>query len=53
MRTLAVITAAALATTPIIRRADRPDTRYVEAGANYPAVMALGRVGDATLVASQ
>jgi hypothetical protein len=53
MRTLAALTAAAVATAPIIRRADRPDARYLEAGAKYSAVIALGRVGDATLVAPQ
>jgi hypothetical protein len=53
MRILAALTAAAFAAAPIIRRADRPDARYLEAGAKYSAVIALGRVGDATLVAPQ
>jgi trypsin len=44
-----------LATGPdrIVRRGDRDDRRYLEAGAKYPAVVALGRAGDATLVAPQ
>jgi hypothetical protein len=54
MRTLFFIgVVLASASFPIIRRADRPDTRYLEAGAKYPAVVALGRRGDATLVAPQ
>jgi hypothetical protein len=53
MRILAVVSALAVASSPIIRRADRPDTRYVAAGARYNAVIALGRVGDATLIAPQ
>ena len=53
MRILAAISVAAVAATPIIRRADRPDARYLEAGAKYNAVIALGRVGDATLIAPQ
>lgn len=51
MRILAFMAAAAVATSPIIRRADRPDARYLEAGAKYKSVIALGRVGDATLIA--
>lgn len=35
----------------IVRRADRPDSRYLELGARFPAVVRLGRLGDATLVA--
>jgi hypothetical protein len=35
----------------IIRRADRDDARYLAAGARYPAVLALGRAGGATLIA--
>ena len=53
MRALALIAVASVATTPIIRRADRPDAGYREAGAKYTAVIALGRVGDATLIAPQ
>ena len=35
----------------IIRRADRDDSAYIRAGARYPAVIALGRAGDASLIA--
>jgi hypothetical protein len=50
-----VILAAVLAGSApaIIRRADRPDARYLELGARHPSVIALGRVGDATLIAPQ
>ena len=44
-------TALALVSTAIVRRADRDDAQYLAAGARYPAVVALGRVGDATLIA--
>jgi Trypsin len=37
----------------IIRRADRADSLYLAAGARYPAVIALGRLGDATLIAPE
>src|SRR5215203_554106 len=47
------LTTLAASTTGIIRRADRPDERYLAAGAKYTAVIALGRVGDATLIAPQ
>jgi hypothetical protein len=53
MRLWAFISVVAFATTPIIRRADRPDTRYLAAGSKYSAVIALGHVGDATLIAPQ
>src|SRR5690349_6606076 len=53
MRLWAFISVVAFATTPIIRRADRPDARYLAAGSKYSAVIALGRVGDATLIAPQ
>jgi hypothetical protein len=44
-------TVLAAAVPQVIRRADRPDERYLALGARYPAVIALGRVGDATLIA--
>lgn len=52
MRTPLLLTCV-LATLPagIIRRSDRDDARYLEAGSKYPAVIALGRAGDATLIA--
>ena len=53
MRTLAAILIATIASTPIIRRGDKPDARYVAEGAKHTAVVALGRVGDATLIAPQ
>jgi len=34
----------------IVRRADVSDSRYLELGARFPAVVALGRAGDATLI---
>jgi hypothetical protein len=37
----------------IIRRGDREDAKYLAAGARYSAVVALGRAGDATLIAPQ
>ena len=52
MRSLLVLSVLlANGSVPIIRRGDRPDTRYLEAGAKYPAVIALGRTGDAALIA--
>jgi hypothetical protein len=37
----------------IVRRADVADEKYVELGARYPAVIALGRAGDGTLIDRQ
>ena len=53
MHRLVICTAslAALLAPPIIRRADRPDSAYLAAGARYPAVVAIGRLGDGTLIA--
>ena len=34
----------------IVRRADVADAKYLELGARFPAVVALGRAGDATLI---
>ena len=54
MRTVVAVAAAvSVGSWPIVRRADRADGRYLEAGARYPAVVALGRAGDATLIAPQ
>jgi hypothetical protein len=50
-KVVAVAASCAVASWPIVRRADRADVRYLEAGARYPAVVALGRAGDATLIA--
>ncbi len=36
----------------IVRRADRADAEYLRLGARVPAVVAIGRLGDATLVRS-
>lgn len=50
--TPAVVTSLALlALSPIIRRADVADSRHVALGARHPAVISLGRAGDATLIA--
>jgi hypothetical protein len=38
---------------PIVRRADVPDSKFLELGARYPAVVSFGRLGDATLVHSR
>ena len=47
------VSLAALSSSTIVRRADRSDAAYLEAGAKYPAVIPLGRVGDATLIDRQ
>jgi hypothetical protein len=52
VRSLALLASLfAIVSTSIIRRGDRDDARYVAAGARYPAVVALGRAGDATVIA--
>src|SRR5687768_15356367 len=55
MRTLVILGAfaslSAAETSDIIRRADRDDARYLAAGANHSAVVALGRAGDGTIIA--
>ncbi len=45
----------ALLLTPfaIVTRHDVADTRYLNLGTRYPAVVAIGRLGDATLVSSR
>jgi hypothetical protein len=50
---IAAVASLSFGSWPIIRRADRPDAAYVEAGARYRAVIPLGRAGDATLIAPQ
>ena len=47
--------AAALLLMPIaiVRRTDVPDKRYVALGASFPAVVSVGRAGDATLIADR
>ncbi|HUQ83618.1 MAG TPA: trypsin-like serine protease [Gemmatimonadaceae bacterium] len=45
--------ALSIGTAAIIRRGDRDDARYLAEGAKYPQVIALGRTGDATLIAPQ
>jgi len=53
LRVLLLLGVLGAATPAIIRRSDRPDARYLELGAKYPSVIALGRMGDATLIAPQ
>ena len=42
---------ALLMATPIVRRTDVADERYLALGQRYPSVVSLGRAGDATLIA--
>ena len=43
----------AIVSTAIVRRHDRSDDAYTAAASKYPAVVALGRLGDATLIAPE
>lgn len=47
---VAILGILVLAPAGIVRRADRSDDAYLKLGARYPAVVAIGRMGDGALV---
>ncbi len=51
---LAIIVAVVVSTDePIIRRADRPDSAYLELGSRCHALVSIGKAGDGTLIGRQ
>ena len=49
--TVSAVAGTVLLSPLIVIRHDRPDARYLELGARYPAVGTVGRAGDGTLIA--